>query len=74
MQLDWWVWLVLAFLVFSALWGAISPASQWRVYSGWAYRDREANEPSDAAYLATRLGCIVALIILVVAGVNIAFL
>ncbi|WP_189335649.1 hypothetical protein [Actinoplanes ianthinogenes] len=50
------------------LWGAVSPPSQWRVLAGWAYRDPEANEPSDTAYLLTRLGNIVALVFLVCAS------
>lgn len=50
------------------LWSIISPRSQWQMLSGWAYRNREANEPSDAAYTVARLGSVVALVALLVAG------
>ncbi|GLY02374.1 hypothetical protein Acsp01_27530 [Actinoplanes sp. NBRC 101535] len=32
-------------------WGVISPRSQWRVLESWAYRDPEANEPSEGAFV-----------------------
>ncbi|MDR6319019.1 hypothetical protein [Actinoplanes couchii] len=57
--------LLLVPIVALSLWGLISPRSQWRVLASWSYRDPAANEPSDAAYLGTRLvnlviiGCLV---------------
>jgi hypothetical protein len=50
------------------LWAAISPKSMWWTLSAWRYRDPEANEPSDAAYLMSRISGIV-----IVAGAAIAF-
>ncbi|AEV84621.1 hypothetical protein ACWT_3598 [Actinoplanes sp. SE50] len=43
------------------LWGVISPRSQWQKLFAWGYRNPEANEPSDAAYMLTRIGNVVML-------------
>jgi hypothetical protein len=47
-----------------ALWAVVAPRSQWRAMQSWAFRNPEANEPSDAAYALTRLGGVVVLVLL----------
>lgn len=29
----------------------VAPREMWRITQGWRYKDPEANEPSDAAYV-----------------------
>jgi len=60
----WWLWLILAIFGVIMLWGAISPRGQWNTLSAWAYRNAEANEPSDASYMVTRIVNIVGLLVL----------
>jgi hypothetical protein len=62
--------LVVTVSVGLAIWGAISPRSQWEVMQSWAFKNPEANEPSDAAFAVTRLANIVVLVLLVVAAVG----
>ena len=57
--------LLLILLVPLLLWVIISPRSHWRVVAGWAYRNPEANEPSDTAYAVTRIFGIGLLVVLV---------
>lgn len=56
----------------SGLWGVINPRSQWQTMKGWQYRNREANEPSDAAYTYNRVmsavGLVVGVMLLVTGG------
>ncbi|MFE3189539.1 DUF6199 family natural product biosynthesis protein [Nocardia sp. NPDC059240] len=47
---------------------AINPAASWHATQAWKYRNPEAAEPSDAAYLGQRLGGIVAGIVLIMVG------
>ncbi|WP_436535963.1 hypothetical protein [Actinoplanes sp. HUAS TT8] len=63
---------VLVPVVALLLWGAISPRSQWRTLFAWRYRNPEANEPSDAVYLLTRLGNIamIGLLVWVAVGMS----
>ncbi|ATH96048.1 MULTISPECIES: DUF6199 family natural product biosynthesis protein [Dermabacter] len=35
---------------------AVSPFQTWEITMGWAYRDREANEPSSARLALMRVG------------------
>ncbi len=60
----WWLWVILAIVGVLMLWGAISPRGQWNALSAWAYRNAEANEPSDASYAVTRVVSIVGLLVL----------
>ncbi len=60
----WWLWLIFAIFGAIMLWGAISPRGQWNTLSAWAYRNAEANEPSDASYMVTRIVNIVGLLVL----------
>ena len=55
-----------------ALWAIISPRGQWNALQSWAFRNADANEPSDAAYALTRLGGVVVLGMIVVGVVGIA--
>lgn len=48
------------------LWMLMSPQSMWRATAAWAYRNPEANEPSEAGYAAHRVIAAIALIGLVV--------
>lgn len=61
-----------AVAILICLWGAISPRSQWEVLQSWQFRDREANEPSDIAFLLQRIGCIIMIVLLVIVGVSLA--
>lgn len=47
------------------LWTLASPRSQWWVLNAWAYRDPEANEPSDAGYGVMRVGGGLGLVLLI---------
>jgi hypothetical protein len=60
----WWLWLIFAVFGVIMLWGAISPRGQWNTLSAWAYRNAEANEPSDASYMVTRIVNVVGLLVL----------
>ena len=60
------MWLVLGPVM---LWSIIDPRGMWRSTSSWAYRDPDANEPSDAGYLAQRVTVVTFLIMLVIATV-----
>ncbi len=60
----WWLWLIFAIFGAIMLWGAISPRGQWNTLSAWAYRNAEANEPSDASYMVTRIVNIIGLLVL----------
>lgn len=60
--------LVYGLFVILALWAVISPKSMYWVLTAWQHRNPEANEPSDAGYLVSRIGAAVALVVLVVAG------
>lgn len=51
--------LIIAF----GLWCAISPRSVWKITEAWTYRHPEANEPSDIAYLISRVGGVVLIVI-----------
>ncbi|MBM7786341.1 hypothetical protein [Tenggerimyces flavus] len=62
------LWLLLP-LSAVPIWGIISPRSQWRVLHAWLYRNPEANEPSDAAYTAQRVGNAFVLVMIVVVAV-----
>jgi hypothetical protein len=62
--MEWWLWAFLAVVGALMLWGAISPRGQWNTLSAWAYRNAEANEPSDASYMVTRIVNIVGLMVL----------
>jgi hypothetical protein len=62
--MEWWLWAFLAVVGALMLWGAISPRGQWNTLSAWAYRNAEANEPSDASYMITRVVNIVGLLVL----------
>jgi hypothetical protein len=62
--MEWWLWAFLAVVGALMLWGAISPRGQWNTLSAWAYRNAEANEPSDASYMVTRIVNIVGLLVL----------
>ena len=37
-----------------AAWSMISPRSQWELLASWQYKQPEAQEPSNAAYLLAR--------------------
>lgn len=50
------------------LWGAISPRSQWWAFNGWAFRNPDANEPSDAAYTVLRVASIALLLLVILLG------
>ena len=73
-MLPWWFWVVIVVLVLIFLWSVISPRSQWMIFQSWTYRNADANEPSDAAYTLTRIGGVVAIIVLIYAAVNLAAL
>ncbi len=62
--MEWWLWLMFAIVGVIMLWGAISPRGQWNTLAAWSYRNAEANEPSDASYLVTRVVNIVGLLVL----------
>lgn len=65
-----WIWLIVVVAGGIFLWGVISPRSQWQLLQGWAFRNPEANEPSDAAYALTRIGSAVSIVVLLVAAFN----
>ncbi|MEU5858884.1 hypothetical protein [Nocardiopsis dassonvillei] len=48
---------------------AVNPKVQWHVRS-WAYRDPEANEPSDTAFMLYRLGAVVMVVFCLVLWVQ----
>jgi hypothetical protein len=73
-MLPWWFWVVIVVLLGVFLWSVVSPRSQWRLFQSWAYRDAEANEPSDAAYALTRVAGVVAIAVILFAAVNLAAL
>ncbi|MFD2077731.1 hypothetical protein SAMN05421678_12724 [Actinopolymorpha cephalotaxi] len=45
-----------------AVWSVIAPRSQWQLLSSWQYRHPEANEPSDASHMLTRVGGVAAIL------------
>ena len=51
------------------VWAAVSPRSMWWTTTAWRYRDPASNEPSDAAYLMTRIGGIVVVAVVAIASV-----
>jgi hypothetical protein len=76
--MSWWAWAIFFVVGALAVWGAISPRTQWNTLSAWQYRNPEANEPSDTAYAVTRvlnviglIGVIVMLTLLFIAGVGV---
>lgn len=67
--------MVLAAILFGlfgllALWTLISPGSVYWALTAWQYKDPDANEPSDAAYMMSRIGALITLIVLVAFGVQ----
>ena len=69
----WWAWIIFFAVAVLAVWGAISPRSQWNTLSAWQYRNPDANEPSDAAYALTRVVNVIGLIgVLIMLGLLIA--
>ncbi|MGW1342096.1 hypothetical protein ACWCOV_13695 [Kribbella sp. NPDC002412] len=59
------VWLVLIVIL---VWGAVDPKGAW-----WAtasqYRYPELHEPSETAYRRSRVGAVIALVIVVAGGI-----
>lgn len=51
-------------IVVFLLWGVVSPRSQWEILKAWQYKNRAANEPSDAAFMGTRIASICAIVVL----------
>ena len=51
------------------VWAAVSPRSMWWTTTAWRYRDPASNEPSDAAYLMTRIGGIVVVAVVAITSV-----
>ena len=52
-----------------AVWTLISPRSAWRVTTAWRYRNPEAHEPSEAAYVVQRVGGAIGLVATLVLAV-----
>lgn len=49
---------------------AIAPRTLWWTLSSWRYRNPDANEPSDSAFMAGRIVAIVLLIAVIVVRVT----
>ncbi|HLS62430.1 MAG TPA: hypothetical protein VK060_03535 [Ruania sp.] len=49
------------------LWGAISPMGMWRGTMAWRYADPEPHRPSESQNTLTRVVCVIALIVIIVA-------
>ncbi|WP_147916978.1 hypothetical protein [Ruania zhangjianzhongii] len=61
------VYIMLVITAALCLWGAISPMGMWRGTVAWRYADPEAHRPSSSQNVATRVGCVVALICIAIA-------
>ena len=59
-----WVFLIVV-IGFGLAW-AVAPREMWRITQGWQYKNSEANEPSDAAYMMQRISAIVAIVVIVI--------
>lgn len=56
-----------------ALWPLLGPRSVWLITESWRYRNPDAVEPSDIAYMLTRIGGglgVVVGVIMMIAGVG----
>ncbi|GEE01838.1 hypothetical protein nbrc107696_22840 [Gordonia spumicola] len=50
------------------LWQVIDPRGAWRATESWKFRNPDANEPSDTAFAMARVGGVVGIVGLAVAG------